>query len=115
MKWNEIQKKSAKFIARFVAKKYKYTFVTDVPGKIKENYIYIIQDGKEPDAIAFNCPCGCKKIIHLNLLKDMRPCWSFVIHKKQISLYPSIRAKSGCKSHFWVTNNKVEWSKYAGY
>ncbi len=101
-KWNE-------FISNLFHIKYHYLFITEIPQNLKKNQIYIIQDGDEPDTIAFICPCGCKNIIHLNLLSDCDPRWSFTINKKKISIYPSINSKKGCKSHFWVTKSKIRW------
>ena len=36
------------------------------------------------------CPCGCKRVLHLNLLPDERPCWTLTLHPDGTStLFPS--------------------------
>lgn len=85
--------------------------VEDVPTSISDNTIFIIQDGNEPELLAFKCPCGCNENILLNLLKDAKPQWRFRINKNDmIDINPSIWRKIGCKSHFFVKNGMVEWA-----
>lgn len=85
--------------------------IEDVPAIISDNTIFIIQDGNEPELIAFKCPCGCNENILLNLLKDARPQWRFRINQnKMIDINPSIWRKRGCKSHFFIKNGIVEWA-----
>lgn len=81
-----------------------------MPGSIKYNTIYIIADGTEPDVIIFLCPCGCKNIVHLNLLRDTKPCWRYVLQDKSISIYPSIKSERNCGSHFWIRKSKINWA-----
>ncbi|WP_397321508.1 DUF6527 family protein [Pedobacter foliorum] len=55
------------------------------------------------------CPCGCRKLLHMNLMDDYDPYWNYILDGKVISLAPSINRLVGCKSHFFVTNGKIEW------
>lgn len=88
---------------------YSYRVRTDNPIRVHNRIIYIVQDGAESDALVFKCPCGCKKTIQLNLLTDARPCWSFSLQKGKITIYPSIRATGGCRSHFVIRKGTVVW------
>lgn len=92
------------------AAKFKIQFADDTPDEIVEGIIFIVQDGNLPESLAFQCPCGCKAKIILNLLPDASPKWSYIIDKKGlIDIYPSIWRKIGCKSHFFVRKSDVNW------
>jgi len=56
------------------------------------------------------CPCGCGESIQMNIFPDAHPCWQVTHHSDgAVSLYPSIRNQSGCKSHFFVRRSRVYW------
>ncbi len=88
---------------------FSFQFTNDIPEKVAQNKILIIGEPENYWLVILKCPCGCKNIIHLNLLKEARPCWTFLVNKKKISLKPSIWRKTGCKSHFFIKNGKVKW------
>jgi hypothetical protein len=89
---------------------YKIEALPELPIKIDDKTIYIVGEHKHPWLLAFNCPCGCKSLIQLNLLKEADPCWHFMItNKKKINIYPSVRKINGCKSHFVIRKGKIEW------
>jgi Family of unknown function (DUF6527) len=91
-------------------KLYQYKFVEDVPDLLKLGTLYIINNNNFPWQVAMLCPCGCKKILHMNLMKDHNPRWRFKIdNKNKISLHPSIWRTVGCKSHFFVKKGKILW------
>jgi hypothetical protein len=90
---------------------YKYKYVEDVPDELKPDILYIISNDNFYWQVAMLCPCGCKKNLHLNLIKGNHPKWRFEIDKKKrISLHPSINRTVGCKSHFWVRKGKIIWA-----
>ncbi len=90
--------------------KYKIKYVTDVPGSFRKKTIYIIGAPNQPWQIAFECPCGCKSIIQLNLLQEAKPNWKFeVLNNNKIDLFPSVWRTVGCKSHFIIRKNKIIW------
>ena len=82
----------------------------DIPDKYETGTIYIVGDCLRPQYAIFSCPCGCGKIVYLNLNRESHPCWSIVWHFwGAISLSPSIRGITGCKSHFLILKSKVLW------
>jgi len=84
--------------------------VKDVPESITDRSIFIVQDGNEPELLAFKCPCGCDADIILNLLKDASPRWSYELNDKgTIEIYPSVWRNVGCKSHFFVNDSNIKW------
>jgi hypothetical protein len=90
--------------------KFQIEYVEDVPESISDRLIFIVQDGNEPELLAFKCPCGCDADIILNLLKDASPRWSYELNDKgTIDIYPSVWKKVGCKSHFFVKDSNIKW------
>ncbi len=83
---------------------------SDIPREILDERVYIVgDDGKKWLAIMI-CPCGCKTNIQLSLLKEVRPRWRVQFtNKKRVTIRPSIRRTTGCKSHFNLINGRVHW------
>lgn len=98
-------------IKRLFNPKFKLLFLDDLPEKLFDRTIYIIGTLEEPWLLAFYCPCGCKKIIKLNLIKGTYPRWNFKVSKGKINIVPSVWGISGCKSHFVIRKSKVIWMK----
>jgi Family of unknown function (DUF6527) len=83
-----------------------------LPKKLKKRMLYIVQDGGFLEQAAMLCPCGCNRILHMNLLPDEHPCWRLTRHKDgTASLYPSVWRKVDCQSHFWFRHGRVHWFK----
>lgn len=107
MKW--FKKIFASF-AKWFSSEYQYIETIEFPEHFSERKIYLVGEIDTPWLIAFKCPCGCNSIIQLNLLKDANPRWKFKIsHKNKIIISPSIWRNTGCKSHFYINNSKVDW------
>ncbi len=70
---------------------------------------HVIGDKDNPKWIRFACPCGCKNIIDINLMKSANPHWDLTIRDDKVTIHPSIDASQAlpCKSHFWITDSKV--------
>ena len=102
------------FFTTWLQPGYKVNFVNDLPDDIKNRTIYIVGVKKNPWLIAFYCPCGCRELIQLNLLKESSPCWSFKINRKgKIDISPSIQRIVNCKSHFYIRKSRIVWAKSA--
>jgi hypothetical protein len=86
-----------------------------LPREMEKKVLYIVVDDGYMEQAAMICPCGCRKILQMNMLPDERPCWRL---KKNIdgshSLNPSIWRKKDCFSHFWFKNNRVHWCRGGG-
>ena len=103
-------KKLHKWIKGFFRKKYKYRLVKDIPDTLKPRFIYIVENNGFPWQIVMICPCGCTKLLHMNLMREYKPYWRFEVNKRnKISLYPSIHRIVGCKSHFFIRKGKIQW------
>ena len=63
----------------------------------------------------FGCPCGCGRVLHMNLLPDERPCWRVTRNVDgTVTLHPSVWRKKDCGSHFWLRNGRIRWCQ-AGF
>lgn len=78
----------------------------------EKDFIHVVYKGK-PIWALFKCPCGCNTIISLSLQKVHNPHWRLSITKnKRPTLYPSIWQKTGCLSHFWISDGYIYWAKF---
>jgi hypothetical protein len=90
--------------------KNKIRFLLDYPVDLETNVFYLIGEPNDPWLLSFKCPCGCAKRIDLNLLIETSPVWFISINRKgRLTIRPSIRRIVGCKSHFWVIQNRIVW------
>ena len=87
-----------------------YCFIDELPITINENVIYVVGENEFYWMIGFNCPCGCRDIIQLNLLQYSSPNWSYKLNKNgSLSISPSVWRTKGCKSHFFIKNSRTKW------
>ncbi len=90
-------------------KLYRYQFVDDVPDQMRSGTVYLVGNQGYYWQTVMICPCGCQRILHMNLMDDHRPYWKYHIKGKTISLSPSVNRLVGCKSHFFLREGKIEW------
>ncbi len=86
-----------------------HKFIDKIPDIIEENVLYV---SMEYETVIHKCACGCGN----EVVTPLSPSdWSLTFNGVAISLEPSIGSWSlECKSHYWITNNKVRWShKYS--
>ena len=105
-------KKLLKWLLRPRGKKkiYRYEIVEELPGKIKQGIVYIFNNNEYHWQIAMLCPCRCKTVLYLNLVDDIHPYWKYRVDRHdRISISPSLYRKTGCRSHFFLRNGKIEW------
>jgi hypothetical protein len=80
-------------------------FVDSVPEPCNKGVLYI--------SISFNtaihlCACGCGMEVVTPLKKDG---WRFTYDGDTVTLRPSIgNWELPCRSHYFITDNKIEWS-----
>lgn len=91
---------------------YKTIICNDLPEQMKDGVLYVLGESPYQWSVGFLCPCGCRAIIQLNLLKEARPQWGLIRHTDgTYSLTPSVWRKVGCKSHFFFERNQIRWCK----
>lgn len=87
----------------------KHKFVDKIPDLLDDKILYV---SMEFETVIHRCACGCGN----EVVTPLSPAdWSLIFNGETISLEPSIGNWSlDCKSHYWITNNKVKWSyKYS--
>ena len=81
-----------------------------MPERFLPHTVYLVGEDGFDEQVAFLCPCGCRRILQMNLLPDERPCWRVSRNiDGTVTLYPSIRSQKGCRSHFWLWNGRIRW------
>lgn len=98
---------------RHLARRYR-TLVVDasLPSDLKRRYLYVVQEDGFEEQAAMLCPCGCGRVLHMNLLPDTRPCWRLTKHANgRATLHPSVWRKKDCGSHFWLREGRVIWCR----
>lgn len=88
----------------------KFEHTIDVPMDIEHGTVYIIGETDHKWLALLKCPCNCNATIHLNLLPETRPRWTFAVEGEAISLSPSIHRAEGCKAHFFIRKGEVQWA-----
>lgn len=91
---------------------YRAEVVDDLPdlATLHQAKVYFVGEEGQPWQAAFLCPCGCCSLIQLNLLPEARPCWSHRLASwGEVSLYPSVWRKGGCRSHFIMRKGRIRW------
>lgn len=78
--------------------------VDSVPEQLEPGILYI---SEENDVVMHLCCCGCGQ----EVITPLSPAeWSIRRSGNTVSLRPSIgNWDYPCRSHYWITNNQVEW------
>lgn len=85
--------------------------VTDLPDALDRHLLYIVEENGHRHGAAMICPCGCKAVLEMNLVPDVRPIWRAAVHEDgTVSLHPSVWRQVGCRSHFWVKQGRIRWA-----
>jgi hypothetical protein len=81
-----------------------------LPERLKRHTLYVVQEDGYEEQAAMICPCGCRRVLHMNLLTDERPCWRLTRHADgTATLHPSVWRQKECRSHFWFRRGRVQW------
>ena len=90
---------------------YRLCFLPEEPEAIAAGTIYVVGEANHHWAAVFKCPCGCGADVWLNLLDGHTPCWTFELDSTgRLSFSPSIVRRVGCRSHFFIWENRVYWA-----
>jgi len=95
--------------------RYRTRIVNDLlPKQLGRRTLYIVQEDGFIEQAAMICPCGCGRVLQMNLLPDERPCWRLTRHKDgTATLYPSVWRKKDCGVHFWFRRGRIQWCRFA--
>jgi len=85
-------------------KKLQHKFVEHIPAPLEDGILYVSIPFR---VVLHKCCCGCGNEVALNLSPKG---WQLTFDGQSVTLYPSIGNYSfKCQSHYWITNNIVEW------
>src|SRR5210317_2137532 len=79
--------------------------VDTIPDQLEDGVLYVCEQYK---TVVHKCCCGCGE----EVVTPLSPAeWSLRKTGDAVSLKPSIGNWSyGCKSHYWITRNRVVWA-----
>jgi len=96
----------------FRSPKWTGTFVDDVPERLRKYRVYLVREDGQLWQVAMLCPCGCSATIQLSVLPNSKPGWRVTMHLGEtVSLSPSVRRTTGCQSHFYLRDGRIEWCR----
>lgn len=82
----------------------KPVFVETIPDDMQEGLLYI---SRKYETAIHLCCCGCGYQTVTPLIPNE---WGLTERNEKVTLKPSIgNQKFKCKSHYWITDNKVMW------
>jgi len=111
--WKQIQKWYSRFLRLLGLYEQRWTakHTNEVPDDPEINTVYIIGENEHRWKAVFNCPCGCRELIQLNITSEGRPRWDVIENEDQtVTIRPSVNRIRGCCSHFILRNGTVEWA-----
>jgi len=114
MKWlrNIFSRWRAALYRWFVPPYRTMVFEESLPKTLDRKTLYIVEEDGFQEQAAMLCPCGCKRVLHMNLIPDERPCWTVARHDNgTATLHPSVWRKKDCGSHFWFRHGRVIWCR----
>ena len=83
-----------------------------LPTRLLRRTVYIVREDGFDEQVALLCPCGCGRVLQMNMLPDERPCWCVIQNVDgTVTLNPSVWRRKGCGSHFWLRNGRIRWCK----
>lgn len=103
-----------RFIRSRRAPSYSLAYVEsdELPALLEERVLLVASEAGELWAAGLVCPCGCSRRIEIMLLKGVRPRWDLIVENSgKPTLRPSVWAKDGCRSHFWLRDGQILWCR----
>lgn len=81
-----------------------------LPKKLPWRDVVLAREGEENWCVGMRCPCGCRSVIELLLIREAAPRWDLSTDAIGLpTLKPSVWRQTGCRSHFWVRGGHIDW------
>lgn len=81
-------------------------FVEIIPDTLEYGKIYI---SEKFGSATWLCPCGCGDTAHIPFAHHWEPAWMMRREGDKVTFSPSIAMRLGCKSHYFLVKNKIQW------
>jgi Family of unknown function (DUF6527) len=80
-----------------------------VPHRLPRRGLVMVDGGRGPSWLAFDCPCSNRHRLLLSLNVSHRPHWR-LDNPARPSLHPSIDSHDGGRRcHFWLSDGRIRW------
>ena len=81
-----------------------------LPRSLPWRDLVLARDADEDWCVGMRCPCGCGQTLELMVIREAAPRWDLSIKAGSLpSLTPSVWRQTGCRSHFWLRDGRVDW------
>lgn len=81
-----------------------------LPATLPDRCVVVAREDGELWSAGLRCPCGCGEIIELPLFAEADQHWRVRVGADGLpSLSPSVWRRTGCRSHFWLSDGRVRW------
>jgi hypothetical protein len=81
-----------------------------LPQQLPRRHVVLARDGNEDWCVGMHCPCGCGRTIELLVVQGVAPRWDLHVDDRGLpTLEPSVFLQTGCRSHFWLRQGRVQW------
>lgn len=91
------------------------TFVEFIPEGIEPGMMYV---SKKYSTTSYICPCGCGSLVSIPFkpgpYQSQSFFWGYQENDTLVSLEPSVKMTSGCRAHYFIQQNKVNWCSDSG-
>jgi hypothetical protein len=85
----------------------KPVFVETIPDTIEPGIMYI---SEKYGGVTYICPCGCGEKVHFPIKPFWDAAWEMTKSGDLVTISPSILMRGGCKSHYFIRENKIVWA-----
>ena len=77
--------------------------------EVEPGVVYLAEhtEGSGVEKLLFLCPCGCGDYQEIPVFEGAQPKWDYRLDGGKLTVTPSINRLCGCKSHYFITENKV--------
>lgn len=83
--------------------------VFDVPAELRRRTAVLVAKGDVEQWLIFDCPCGARHRVMLNLDPTSRPAWR-IIDRQRLTLRPSVdEVTEHGRCHYFINKGKVIW------
>jgi hypothetical protein len=81
-----------------------------LPKRLPWRDVVLAREEHEDWCVGMRCPCGCEQTLELLIIREAKPRWDLSINAAGLpSLKPSVSRRTGCRSHFWLRDGRVDW------
>jgi hypothetical protein len=81
-----------------------------IPQRLPRKGLAIVDQGRGPSWIAFDCPCRRRHRLLISLSEHVLPCWQLTSEPRP-SLSPSVDVvEDGQRCHFWLKDGAIRWA-----